>query len=120
MKLIDTYTARGIIDRDNGVKRLSLFDGRFDTAYRIVSVKCAVSDLSSANEAYLVVSTEATGRDADNWDWGLTSKLVGHTSRRVLVRMKVLHFTVMSMMKTWLSRTSLFKSPLMQATSTTR
>ena len=70
MKLIDTYTAKGIIDRDIGVKRISLFDGRFDTAFRIVSVKCAVSDLSSANEAYMVVSTEATGRAADNWNWG--------------------------------------------------
>jgi len=70
MKRIGEYTARGTIDREIGVERLVLFDGKFNTAYRVVSVKCAVADLSSANEAYMVISTEATGTTPDNWDWG--------------------------------------------------
>ena len=70
MKKIGEYTARGSIDRELGLERITLFDGRFDTAYRVVSIKCTVADLSSANEAYLVCSTEPTGISADLWDWG--------------------------------------------------
>ena len=69
MNKIGDYTAKGNIDSGE-VAKIQLFDGNFDTAFRIVSVKCAVSDLSSANEAYLVVSTEPTGNAGDQWDWG--------------------------------------------------
>jgi hypothetical protein len=74
MKKIGVYTAKGTVDSGT-VERLHLYDGSFKTAYKIVSIKCAVSDLSSAAEAYLVVSTEPTGRSADIWDWGDNTEL---------------------------------------------
>lgn len=68
MKKVGDYAVRGNIDSGD-VAKIQLFDGNFDTAFRVVSVRCAVSDLSSANEAYLVVSTEPTGNAGDQWDW---------------------------------------------------
>jgi len=73
MKKIGEYTARGtIFPETTPSERLTLFDGRFDTGHVITNVQCAPQDMSSTNEAYLILSTEPlpAGITADNWDWG--------------------------------------------------
>lgn len=70
MKKIGDYVLRGRIPA-RVETRIQLFDGQFDTAYQINSIKCAVDLLSTPREAYLVVTTAANvfGTTANNWDW---------------------------------------------------
>ena len=53
MKKIGEYTARGIVSEDDTTdgnpQKISLFDGRFDTAYRITDFKIWGSDWSADN-----------------------------------------------------------------------
>jgi len=69
MKKIGEYTARGRIAHRE-VKEITLFDGRFDTGYRVVSfVLAPVAATDTAADVAGMLATEAVAADFANWDW---------------------------------------------------
>ena len=71
MKKIGEYTTRGSINTDNAVNRIILFDGQFDTAYRVVEFKIAPNDIDNT-AARIFTSKLMTDDDAQsgiNWNW---------------------------------------------------
>jgi hypothetical protein len=68
MKSLGLYTVRGSVN-DNSVKKIQLFDGRFDTAYRIKDFKIS-SDTpsSSSSDAYATLATQFASAIA-TWHW---------------------------------------------------
>lgn len=70
MKKVGEYTLTGRIP-SRVETRVSLFDGKFDTAFRIDSIKCANVNNSTARESFIVVTTkqDVFGTTANEWDW---------------------------------------------------
>ena len=61
MKKIGEYTARGQIEEGVEVK-IQLFDGRFDTGYRVVDLRICSGDLgSTGDDASVRLSTASIG-----------------------------------------------------------
>ena len=61
MKKIGEYTTRGQIP-EGTIQRIQLFDGRFDTAYKVVDFRICSSDIgSSGDECTARLSTEDIG-----------------------------------------------------------
>jgi hypothetical protein len=71
MKKIGEYTCRGkLTEGTDFTERITLFDGRFDTAFRVTRLVIAgvrADDTSSDCVAKLM--TEEIGTNADFWDW---------------------------------------------------
>ena len=72
MKKIGDYTVRGqIASSDSEQHRIILFDGRFDTAYKVVGFEIANSDRD--NTSSIVMSAKLLteeGNDNTTWNWG--------------------------------------------------
>ena len=67
MKKIGEYTVRGSV-ADGSIDRITLNDGRFDTAYRVVEFKIFPQDvLSSVSDVAGVLMTENTGTPSPLW-----------------------------------------------------
>jgi len=67
MKKIGQYTARGQIS-NQATKRITLFDGRFDTGYKVVSFKVFPDEpYTAAADVVGVLATEAAAA-TDDWD----------------------------------------------------
>ena len=74
MKKIGEYTARGqvqpLTDGSLPTKRITLFDGRFDTGYRVISFKVFPGEpYTSAADVVGVLATEEVAATND-WDLG--------------------------------------------------
>ena len=71
MKLIGEYTCRGQMAVENTFNRIILFDGRFDTAYKLVEFKIMPRDVkTAANDVAAKLCTDNTGSsDGAIWDW---------------------------------------------------
>ena len=70
MKKIGEYTTMGQVASASGTK-IQLFDGRFDTAYKIVGFSVTPQNVNSGNNAYGKLTTEDdTLSNPANWDWG--------------------------------------------------
>lgn len=71
MKKIGDYTVRGQIPEGaTNTERIILFDGKFDTAYRVTEfVIAGIRADDSSSDCVGVLMTEDTGRNADFWDW---------------------------------------------------
>jgi hypothetical protein len=79
MKKIGEYTVRGtMLAVDDGSstpswKRITLFDGRFDTAYRVTRFVIAAEGASSAQDCVGKLATEITYTTTaglgSHWDW---------------------------------------------------
>ena len=71
MKKIGEYTSRGSIQTDLSINRIILFDGKFDTAYKVVRFEIAPHDMD--NTALRMFSAKLmTDDDAAtgvNWNW---------------------------------------------------
>ena len=89
MKKIGEFTAKGKIDPRQPT-RIQLFDGRFDTAYKITAITTCVENPNVNQEWRAVVSTQATPAGAapvfdwsDNtqvaWSWGGNNNNVAAT-----------------------------------------
>jgi len=63
------YTAKGFIDKDS-IKRVMLFDGQFDTGYKIVEFSIAPSNFALDPDAIARLSTEELTTTAREWNWG--------------------------------------------------
>ncbi len=68
MKKIGEYTIRGRVE-EGSTKRIILFDGRFDTAYRVTRVQIGPDTPYGNRDAFLVVSTEGDGLNGESWNW---------------------------------------------------
>jgi len=67
MKKIGQYTARGKMPNQT-TKRITLFDGRFDTGYKVVSFKVFPDEpYTAAADVVGVLATEAAAA-TDDWD----------------------------------------------------
>jgi hypothetical protein len=68
MKSKGLYTIRGSVG-DAAVKKLQLFDGRFDTAYKVIDFKIAGdTPSSSSSDAWATLATEKAAATS-KWDW---------------------------------------------------
>lgn len=67
MKSERIYTARGQVLAGE-VKRIKLFDGQFDTAYRILDFSIAPENILSTEECMIKVMTEAKTHSTQ-WFW---------------------------------------------------
>ncbi len=71
MKKIGDYTCRGQMTTENEWNRITLFDGRFDTAYRLVYFEIAPYDTKTAgNDVVAKVATDDSAlADGGLWNW---------------------------------------------------
>jgi len=71
MKKIGEYTCRGVMDTENAWNRIILFDGKFDTAYRLVEFKIAPRDTKTAGNdvAGKVATDDGALADGALWYW---------------------------------------------------
>lgn len=72
MKLIGTYTCRGQVETvSTDSHRISLDDGRFDTAYRITKFIIHAADMDNASARNFVakLATSPTLPQNINWNW---------------------------------------------------
>jgi hypothetical protein len=69
----DIYTARGQ-GAVGTVERITLFDGKFDTAFRLVSIEISESEPQGSREAWIKVMTEEADH-TDTWDWGSNTEI---------------------------------------------
>jgi hypothetical protein len=71
VKKIGEYTCRGQMSAENVFNRIILFDGRFDTAYRLVEFKVMPRDIKTAGNdvAGKVVTDDNALSDGALWDW---------------------------------------------------
>ena len=71
MKKIGEYTMRGVLDTsDSTMDRLTLFDGRFDTAYKVTSFTVSFRDRASVTTES--VSAKLSTENLQNnkvWNW---------------------------------------------------
>lgn len=84
MKSQRIYTAKGSV-LANTVQRLKLFDGRFDTAYRILDFSIAPRDIATGeNVGMKIITEEKTHNDQWFWEnnnevgWGSYTKNTGN------------------------------------------
>ena len=81
MKKIGNYTVRGS-GIDNAITRVKLFDGRFDTAYKVTKFVVAGVDITSTSQTD-VNGCLGTTEDAPSsqWDWS-DNRQIGWASAR--------------------------------------
>ncbi len=71
MKKIGEYTTRGKITTDETLNRIILFDGRFDTAYRVVEFVIAHSNTTqTAGDTFAAkLLTDDDSSTGVGWNW---------------------------------------------------
>jgi len=71
MKKIGEYTCRGSMPVENEFNRITLFDGRFDTAYRLVFFEIAPYNIKTAGNdvSGKVVTDDTASNDGALWYW---------------------------------------------------
>ena len=87
MKKIGTYTVRGsIFDPNSGLldgveEKIQLFDGRFDTAYKIVDFKIATGDASDPDLTGRVATEPNLDKAIQHfWNWSDQRQIAWATS----------------------------------------
>jgi len=68
MKKIGDYTIRGRVDV-NTTERITLFDGKFDTGYRITSIVIGPDSPYGNFDVFLTAKTEDDGLAGESWNW---------------------------------------------------
>ena len=66
----ETYTIRGILGSQEEA-RISLFDGRFDTGFRLLRIETMPPNMTGGTEAFIRAYTEqgAGSVNGQTWDW---------------------------------------------------
>ena len=77
MKKIGEYTTRGSILTNDEVNRIILFDGRFDTAYRVVEFVVGPHDMDSTNTRCFAskLMTDEGAAGGINWNWDSNTEI---------------------------------------------
>ena len=81
MKKIGEYTTRGAIQSDEAPNRIILFDGKFDTAYRVVEFQIAGHDMDFLTGRNFTAKL-MTDDDVDtgvNWNWDSNQEIAWST-----------------------------------------
>ena len=70
MKKIGEYTTRGVVST-TGLARITLFDGRFDTGYRVVKFDMAMltQNVNAEASCKLLTDDRGSSADSDDWNW---------------------------------------------------
>jgi len=68
-KIGDIITMRGQIAENVNGKELQIFDGRFDTGYKILEFYIAPSDPTASNEIIAKLHTSSTTPSIAVWNW---------------------------------------------------
>lgn len=86
MKLIGTYTTRGKIEVEAGETRIILFDGRFDTAYKVTKFDIMPGTWASdAADCFAILYTESgAANNAFNPDFS-DNRQIGWAASTTLV-----------------------------------
>ena len=74
MKKIGEYTVKGQMTR-NTVDRIKLFDGRFDTGYRVVEIRTSLQDALAIDQACIVTLATEEASATGSWNWGDNSQI---------------------------------------------
>ena len=71
MKKIGEYTTRGKVNTDKVANRIILFDGRFDTGYRITEFRIAPHNMESSSSRMFTAKlmTDNDVSTGANWNW---------------------------------------------------
>ena len=71
MKMIGEYTTRGTVNTDLTANRIILFDGKFDTAYKIVEFAIAPHAMESTSSRLFTAKlmTDDDVSTGANWNW---------------------------------------------------
>ena len=77
MKKIGEYTARGSVRTDNSINRIILFDGEFDTGYRVVEFEIAPHTLgTTSGQVYTAkLLTDDSQTAGVNWNWDRNAEI---------------------------------------------
>lgn len=74
MKMIGSlYTVKGK-GLEGTIEKINLFDGRFDTAYKLVKVEVANTDPFAGEEISIKIKLEE-GTAGTAWNWGLNTQI---------------------------------------------
>jgi len=68
MKKIGEYTARGTVAHQV-TQQISLFDGRFDTGYRVVAFEVGPQQITGNHEVAGTLYMDSDGAGNNDWDW---------------------------------------------------
>ena len=68
MKKLGDYTMRGILSHQS-TEKLTLFDGRFDTGFRVVEFLVGPNNITGAESVFGTVFTDPDGSGANTWKW---------------------------------------------------
>ena len=68
MKMIGEYTIQGTVAQST-TERIMLFDGRWDTGFRIKSITIGPQTPYGNNDCFLVAKTEDDGLLGEGWRW---------------------------------------------------
>lgn len=68
MKKIGEYTIRGRVEQ-NTTERITLFDGRFDTGYKVTSIRIGPDSPYGNFDVFMCAKTEDDGYAGEKWDW---------------------------------------------------
>jgi hypothetical protein len=81
MKRTRLYTARGTLD-NNTVKRIPLWDGKFNTGYRVISFVVLPSDTIDTNADVVGCLATESASATRNWDLG-DQRQIGWSGNKV-------------------------------------
>jgi len=73
MKSIRNYTIRGQL-QPNTVKKILLFDGRFDTGFKLLKFVIAPQNVRNQEEVQCKLMTESKPHSV-TWDWDVNSEI---------------------------------------------
>lgn len=68
MKKLMTYTARGQVDHQT-TQRIKLFDGKFDTGYKVIAFKVAPANVTGNVSCTGILYTDNDGAGSDFFNW---------------------------------------------------
>ena len=93
MKKIGEYTCRGQVPT-NTTERIKLFDGRFDTAYKVTRFEVSPGDGTAAADVYGKLMTEDLGTGARAWNWQDNREIAWASGNQITTGIKELFDTI--------------------------
>jgi hypothetical protein len=97
MKKIGEYTMRGKCGISGTPERLILFDGRFDTAYRVVgfSIASVTQNVNLEISAKLLTDNDGISASSNDWNWDNNEEIawaaVGNNSSTAAGHTEITH-----------------------------
>lgn len=93
MKKIGEYTNRGVAANLTTI-RIPLFDGRYDTGYKVTKFMVAPTQGGAANDVYAKLLTEDYTTNPRVWDWQDQREIAWSSSNSVTTGVKNQEFSL--------------------------